>query len=96
MAWENFKVEEQRLQLVNTFIAGDSSMVDLCLRYGISRKTAYKWYHRFLEEGLEGLKDQSRAPHKPNALYSDELIERATKCSPFRPFIKLRRLYSSI
>lgn len=77
MAWENFKVEEQRLQLVSAFISGDSSMTDLCLKYGISRKTAYKWYHRFLEDGIEGLQDQSRAPHNPNTLYEDELIERA-------------------
>jgi putative transposase len=77
MAWENFKVEEQRLQLVEAFIAGDESMTDLCLRYGISRKTAYKWYHRFLEAGEEGLIDQSRAPKKPNVLYTEELIERA-------------------
>lgn len=77
MAWENFKVEEQRLQLVKAFIAGDASMIDLCRIYGISRKTAYKWYHRFLEEGPEGLKDQSRAPHNPNVLYADELIKRA-------------------
>jgi putative transposase len=77
MAWENFKVEEQRLQLVKSFIAGDASMIDLCRRYSISRKTAYKWYHRFLEEGPEGLKDQSKAPHNPNVLYADALIERA-------------------
>lgn len=77
MAWENFKVEEQRLQLVKAFIAGDASMIDLCCKYGISRKTAYKWYHRFVEDGPEGLKDQSKAPHNPNVLYADELIERA-------------------
>jgi putative transposase len=77
MAWENFKVEEQRLQLVTAFIAGDESMTNLCHRYGISRKTAYKWYRRFLEGGAEGLIDQSRAPQNPNVLYTEELIERA-------------------
>jgi len=77
MAWENFKVEEQRLQLVEEYIAGETSMTDLCIRYGISRKTAYKWYHRFLEEGKKGLLDLSRAPHNPNILYPEELIDRA-------------------
>lgn len=77
MAWENFKVEEQRLQLVKAYIAGDASMTDLCLRFGISRKTAYKWYHRFLEMGEMGLQDLSKAPHNPNFLYPEELIERA-------------------
>ena len=77
MAWEKFRVEEQRLQMVKAYIAGDASMTDLCIRYGISSKTAYKWYNRFLEMGEEGLQDQSRAPHNPNFLYSEELIERA-------------------
>jgi putative transposase len=76
MAWEKFKVEEQRLQLVEAYIAGNASMADLSIKYGISRKTAYKWYHRFLEEGKEGLLDQSRAPENPIILYPEELIER--------------------
>jgi putative transposase len=75
MAWENFKVEQQRLQLINSYIAGEAAMADLCIKYGISRKTGYKWYHRFLEEGEEGLKDQSKAPLNPNFLYTDELIK---------------------
>lgn len=77
MAWENFKVEEQRLQLVQEYLAGVSTMTDLCVRYGISRKTAYKWYDRFLKEGKNGLLDQSRAPHNPNILYPAELIDKA-------------------
>lgn len=36
---------------------------DLCQRYGISRKTGYKWVARYQELGLEGLQDQSRCPH---------------------------------
>jgi putative transposase len=76
MAWENFKVEKQRLQLIKAYIAGDASMTELCIKYGISRKTAYKWYDRFIEEGEEGLKDQSKAPHNPTVLYSEELIQR--------------------
>jgi putative transposase len=77
MAWENFNVEQQRLQLLTAYIAGDASMTDLCIKYGISRKTAYKWYYRFLEDGEAGLKDLSTAPLSPNYLYAEELIQRA-------------------
>src|SRR5258707_11862516 len=77
MAWENFKVEQQRLQLLTAYIVGETSMTDLCIKYGISRRTAYKWFYRFLEEGEAGLKDLSTAPHNPNYLYSEELIQRA-------------------
>lgn len=75
MAWENFKVEEQRKQLIQAYIEGEHSMKDLCIKYGISRKTAYKWYNRFLEEGEDGLKDQSKAPLMPNHLYTEEQID---------------------
>ncbi len=43
-------------------------MAKLCAAYGVSRKTGYKIVTRYLEEGLDGLKDRSRAPHiHPNA-----------------------------
>lgn len=38
-------------------------MTELCDRYGISRKTGYKWLERFEEAGRAGLRDRSRAPH---------------------------------
>ena len=84
MAWENYKVEEQRLQIVNAYALGNSSMTDICKQYGISRKTGYKWYHRFLKEGEEGLKDLSKARHNPSDCYTEEQIDRAID-------LKLRR-----
>lgn len=77
MAWETFKVEEQRLQLVMAYIAGEAAMRDLCIKYGISPKTGYKWCRKFLEQGEEGLKDISKAPHNPRIIYPDELFEKA-------------------
>jgi transposase InsO family protein len=35
---------------------------ELCRRYGVSRKTGYKWLHRGAE-GISGLQDRSRRPH---------------------------------
>ncbi len=70
-------MEQQRLQLIKAYTAGEATMTDLCIKYGISRKTGYKWYHRYQEEGDDGLKDQSKAPINPNFLYTDELMEKA-------------------
>jgi putative transposase len=39
------------------------AMTELCARYGISRKTGYKWLARFEAEGRPGLADRSHAPH---------------------------------
>lgn len=100
MAWENFKVEQQRLQVVKAYISGESSMSDICVRYGISRKTAYKWYHRFLECGEDGLKDLSKAPHTPNQIYTDAQIDKAidlkqrkNRWGPKKILIKLREQF---
>jgi hypothetical protein len=38
-------------------------MVELCERYGVSRKTGYKWVERYEREGVDGLRERSRAPH---------------------------------
>jgi len=44
----------------------DGTVAELCRRYGISRKTGYKWLERHALEGEAGLADRSRAPrHQP-------------------------------
>ena len=36
---------------------------NICKRYGVSRKTYYKWNNRYKQKGIEGLSDNSRRPH---------------------------------
>jgi transposase InsO family protein len=100
MAWENFKVEKQRLQVIKTYIEGKSSMTDICIQYGISRKTGYKWYNRFLEDGEDGLKDLSKAPHNPNRHYTNVQMDKAIdlklkhrKWGPKKILVKLEEKY---
>lgn len=38
---------------------------DLCRRFGVSRKTGYKWLKRWAHEGQLGLGDRSRQPRRP-------------------------------
>lgn len=38
----------------------------ICKRYGVSRKTYYKWNNRYTLKGIEGLSDVSRRPHNIN------------------------------
>jgi putative transposase len=77
MAWELKKVEDQRKSLIEAYEEGKMTMSELCERYGISRKTAYKWYNRYKKFGLEGLNDLSRAPHRPNCFYSEDDMREA-------------------
>jgi transposase InsO family protein len=64
MAWRETTVEKQRWGFVKAWLKGGVSKAALCLRFGISRKTGYKWLERHASEGKAGLADRSRAPHR--------------------------------
>jgi putative transposase len=63
MPWMETSPVEQRERFIRAHRLGMYAMAELCARYGISRKTGYKWLARFEEGGRRGLRDRSRAPH---------------------------------
>ena len=73
MAWKETHVHDERVNFVREVEAGDESIADLCRVYGVSRKTGYKWWARYEQEGVAGLADRSRAPRShPNAVGADD------------------------
>jgi transposase InsO family protein len=48
---------------VKLAIVKGANIRQLCRRYGISSRTAYKWIRRYRQEGEAGLSNQSRRPH---------------------------------
>jgi putative transposase len=71
MPWQEIRVEEQRVLMVQDHEAG-MSISELAEIYGVSRKTVYKWLGRHDEGGLAGLNDISRRPHhSPNQLTTE-------------------------
>ncbi len=70
MPWKESSVEETRLRFVARLLEGER-MSDLCREFGISRKTGYKIYNRYNEQGLEALSDRSRRPVR----YANQLPE---------------------
>jgi transposase-like protein len=42
----------------------DANISELCRRFEISRKTAYKYLSRYAAKGTAGLADQSRRPQQ--------------------------------
>ena len=60
------KKRSEFVQLVGSIRSGTArgSITELCRRYGISRKTGYKWLDRHAREGESGLADRSRAPRR--------------------------------
>ena len=47
----------------------------LCERFGISRKTGYKWLNRFRENGQAGLEPLSRRPKTMPRKTPDEVVD---------------------
>ena len=57
----------ERARFVALHAEGLHSVAELCERFGVSRKTGYKWLARFRDGGLDALADQARARHSQHA-----------------------------
>ncbi|MBB3594536.1 transposase [Rhizobium sp. BK529] len=68
MPWTS--VMEERLRFVARLLEGEG-MSDVCREFGISRKTGYKIFNRYKDDGLEALTDRSRRPVR----YANQLPE---------------------
>ena len=62
MPWKAVDTMSLREQFVSLALNDGTNIALLCRRFGISRKTGYKWINRFLERGADGLMDRSRRP----------------------------------
>jgi transposase-like protein len=54
---------DERLRFVARLLEGEE-MSALCREFGISRKTGYRIWGRYKDEGLEALTDRSRRPER--------------------------------
>ena len=80
MPWKETCVMDERLSFVADWRrlveSGERTISELCELYEVSRKSGYKLLSRYRTEGLAGLAERSRAPHRhPNA--TDAEIEAA-------------------
>jgi transposase len=73
MPWLETAPMEQRERFVRDHRLAPYTMAELSARYGISRKTGYKWLDRFEQGGRDGLGDRSRAPRRCPHKISDEV-----------------------
>src|SRR5262249_23925118 len=62
MPWGVVSLMSLRQEFVRMSEKKAVSFTELCQRYGISRKSGYKWLGRYRKQGAEGLIDQSRRP----------------------------------
>jgi putative transposase len=55
MPWRGVTVSEQRERFLQDYELNFYSLSELAERFNISRRTAYKWIHRFTDYGENGL-----------------------------------------
>jgi putative transposase len=63
MPWSHSSPMDLKTQFIADYLRETLTVSELCRHYNISRKTAYKWIDRYLDEGPAGLEDRSRRPH---------------------------------
>ena len=63
MPWRDSSPMDLKTQFIADYLRQMLSISELCLHYNISRKTAYKWIDRYLDQGPTGLEDRARRPH---------------------------------
>lgn len=86
MPWSHTSPMDQRTQFIADYLREVLTVTELCDRYGVSRKTGYKWIERYLRRGPAGLEERSRKPRvSPNAT-PEEIVQ---------AFLEVRRRHPS-
>lgn len=74
MPWKESYPMDEKVKFISYYLNDEWTMAHLCREFNISRKTGYKLVNRYYEEGVEGLKDRSRAPRYHPKAVSKELV----------------------
>jgi len=64
MPWKETDPMNERVQFIAAYLSQVYSMTELCERFSIRRNTGYKWVRRYTEQGVMGLQEKSRTPHR--------------------------------
>ena len=75
MPWLETNPVLERQHFVHDLASDHWTMTELCVRYGISRNTGYKWLHRYHQSGTHGLHDHSRAPRSCPHQTPDDVVQ---------------------
>lgn len=92
MPWQEVSIMSQRREFVMFAQAEEPNVSVLCARYGISRKTGYKWLRRFGADGVAGLQDRSRRPIHTNNKTADAVEQAVIELRQKHPAWGARKL----
>jgi len=84
MPWRESVPMDERVQFIGDWLKERASLAAVCRRYGISRKTGYKWIARYEADRERGLEARSSRPH---------LSPHATAPAVVAAIVRLRKRY---
>jgi putative transposase len=96
MPWRESCAMDERIRFVADWLSGETSRTELCERYGISRKTGYKWMERYGEAGALGLVERSRAPREHGRATPEDLVEKILDLRRARPSWGPRKILAKL
>jgi transposase InsO family protein len=96
MPWKETCAMDERLMFIGECLRGELPMTALCERYGISRKTGYKWLARYQDDPESGLLERSRAPHRCANGLADAVAERILALRRRHPHYGPRKLLAQL
>ncbi|MBB3314041.1 transposase InsO family protein [Rhizobium sp. BK196] len=91
MPWKETSVMEERLSFVARLLEGEG-MSDVCREFGISRKTGYKIFNRYKDDGLEALTDRSRRPVRSANQLPEPVEAMIISCKKNKPHWGARKI----
>jgi transposase InsO family protein len=62
MPWKETCVMDEKVKFIADWLRNEYSITELSCRYGVSRKTLYKWIQRYQKEGPAGMQEKSSVP----------------------------------
>ena len=91
---------ENRYRMIIEPECSGKAVSDVCIAFGVSRETWYKWKRRYDVYGIDGLKNQSRKPHNIKYVKVTEELEKIilelrlnSRFGPRRIKFRLKRKY---
>ncbi len=91
---------ENRYRMITEPECSGETISDVCIAFGVSRETWYKWRRRYDAYCIDGLKNQSRKPHNIKNVKVTEELEKIVlelrlnnTFGPMRIRFRLKRKY---
>ena len=75
MGWTETCAVDERMRFVMAIESHEETHAAVCRRFGVSRKTGYKWLERYVALGVEGLANRSRAPLEHPQAVAETILE---------------------